>query len=95
MKHTKETLRKAVIKVFENECRLDNYEMAALVAVFEDYLNYTEPPFSTFDGLHDTMHRQLLGVLNFLVIAQHISEDQRDALSTLMDEVDDASADGE
>lgn len=36
MKYEKPILKREVIKVFENECNLDNYELVALVDAFED-----------------------------------------------------------
>lgn len=94
MKHTKESLRAAVIRVFETECNLDNYEFVALVDSFEEYLMDAELPSATFEAVHPAVRDHLIGALEFLTRAQHITEEQCAALCGLLDEADNSMLKG-
>lgn len=84
MKYEKPILKREVIKVFENECNLDNYELVALVDAFEDLrlLREESDPATLRTG-----HAMLYGTVNFLTAAQHITEAQCGALLLIADKI--------
>ena len=86
MTYTKQTLRKAVFAVFEDDCNLDNYEFVALLDRFENYREVKEIPGVI--SLRTEHPIQLTGALEFLRDAQHITTEQCDALAKLAESIE-------
>ena len=75
MNFTKQSLKAAVIKVFEDKCNLDNYEFATLVDMFEAFREL-KAEHAELQYLCSQRRFGLEGILSFLTAAQHIAPEQ-------------------
>ena len=86
MTYNKHSLRAAVIKLFEEECNLDNYEFAALLDMFEAYREL-KAEHAEHVNLCTARRCGLIGVIDFLMAAQHITPEQATELAKLVDSI--------
>jgi hypothetical protein len=84
MTYTKQALRKAVFAVFEDHCNLDNYEFVALLEMFDELREMAVQP----KDIQKADRIRLIGVLDFLATAQHITPDQCDTLAKLVESIE-------
>lgn len=86
MNFTKQSLKAAVIKVFEDKCNLDNYEFATLVDMFEAFREL-KAEHAELQYLCSQRRFGLEGILSFLTAAQHIAPEQAEALTELLNSI--------
>lgn len=94
MNYTKQTLKTAVIKLFEDECNLDNYEFSTLLDMFEAYREL-KAEHAELHHLCSQRRFGLEGILSFLTAAQHIAPEQAEALTELLNSIPLAPAEPE
>lgn len=86
MTHNKQSLKAAIIKLFEDKCNLDNYEFTTLVDMFEAFREL-KAEHAELANLCTQRRYGLIGVIDFLSAAQHIEPEQATELVKLVDSI--------